>query len=79
MRHETVFVQAAITGRIKVMRWLKANGVPWNENTVAAACRNEHYDAAKWLVENGCPWVGPNVHRRDKFTHYDEFIRFYNG
>jgi hypothetical protein len=79
MKHETVFVEAAKTGRIKVMRWLKANGVPWNENTVAAACRNEHYDAAKWLVQNGCPWLGPNAHPMDKFPHYDEFIRFYNS
>jgi len=47
---------AALQGYIKVLKWARKNGCPWNEYTCSCAALNGHLDILKWARENGCPW-----------------------
>jgi hypothetical protein len=38
-----------------VLKWLHANGCPWNELTCGAASRFWQFEVLKWLRANGCP------------------------
>ena len=48
--------EAARKGRQESIKWLRANGCPWNETTCDGAALGGHLDVLKWLRANGCPW-----------------------
>ncbi len=50
------FGYAAENGNLDVMKWLKENGCPWDENTFKYAVVHGNLENMKWLKENGCPW-----------------------
>ncbi len=41
---------------MKVLKWLRANGCPWDEHTCAQAALGGHLELLKWARKNGCPW-----------------------
>jgi hypothetical protein len=38
-----------------VLKWLHANGAPWNEITCAWAAKYGHLEVLQWAHANGCP------------------------
>ena len=49
-------IAAAERGDLEMLRWLRSEGCPWNEETCTAAASEGHLDVLKYLHENGCPW-----------------------
>ena len=43
-------------GRLKILKWLHANGCPWDEQTCTEAAGAGHLECLKWLHTNECPW-----------------------
>ena len=52
--------EAAAKGQLEVLKWLRANGCPWDEQTCASAAQAGHLEVLQWARANGCPW--------DKYT-----------
>ena len=53
---ESTFANAAESGNLDMLKWLKANGCPMNERTCAGAALAGHLEALKLLREFLCPW-----------------------
>ena len=47
---------AARGGHLKVLKWARDNGCPWDEWTCNNAAWGGHLKVLKWLIEKGCPW-----------------------
>jgi hypothetical protein len=47
---------AASRGHLEMLKWMHANGCPWDRWTCAAAAVRGHLDVLKWARSNGCPW-----------------------
>ena len=47
---------AAMNGQLEVLRWVHANGCPWDAATPAYAAENGHLEVLQWAVTNGCDW-----------------------
>lgn len=47
---------AAIFGQIRIIKWARANGCPWDEDTCTIAADSGHLKTLQWLRANGCPW-----------------------
>ena len=47
---------AAKNGNLDILKWLKRNGCPWNEDTFTAAATHGNLENMKWLKKNGCHW-----------------------
>ena len=50
------FIVEAFTATVERLRWARANGCPWNEQTCAEVAKGGHVEVLKWARENGCPW-----------------------
>ena len=48
--------EAAMGGRIDVLRWLREKECFWDSLTLSEAARSGHLETVKWMRENGCPW-----------------------
>ena len=42
-----------------MLKWLRAEGCPWDENVVADALAGGHQEVLDWLLAAGCPWPFP--------------------
>jgi hypothetical protein len=40
---------------LEVLRWLRANGCPWDAGTIALARKYGHDDVVIWAKANGAP------------------------
>ena len=47
---------AAAGGHLGVLRWLREQGCPWDEQVVANAAARGHLHVIAWAREQGCPW-----------------------
>ena len=47
---------AAGEGQREVLKWLRENDFPWNEETCASAALGGHLEMLQWLRANDCPW-----------------------
>ena len=47
---------AAKNGHLEVLKWARAKGYPWDEQTCAEAAKNGHLEVLQWARANGCPW-----------------------
>ena len=47
---------AAIHGHLKILKWAREIGCPWDEYICMYAAQNNHLEILKWARENGCPW-----------------------
>ena len=43
-------------GYLEVLRWLRANGCLWDEDTCKYAAWGGHLQVLQWARVNGCPW-----------------------
>ena len=41
-----------------MLRWARANGCPWNNDTWMMAAHHGRLEALRWARENGCPMDG---------------------
>jgi len=41
-----------------VLKWLRANGCPWDKRTCECAAKGGHLEALRWARANGCPMDG---------------------
>ena len=48
--------EAAAKGQLEVLKWLRANGCPWDEKTCASAAQAGHLEVLQWARANDCPW-----------------------
>ena len=48
--------ELAERGALRMLKWARENGCPWNEWTCSGAAENGHLEVLKYLHENGCPW-----------------------
>ena len=39
-----------------MLKWLRAEGCPWDEDACARAAGGGHLEVLKWLRAEGCPW-----------------------
>ena len=46
---------AARTGHTQIIKWLRARGFEWSEDTCAAAVERGHTETLQWLISQGCP------------------------
>ena len=46
---------AASFGHLEVVKWLRANGCPWDEDACDCAAEYKHWDTLQYLVDNKCP------------------------
>ena len=49
-------MKAAKTGQLEVMKWLHANGCPWDADTCESAAEGGHLKVLQRARANGCPW-----------------------
>jgi hypothetical protein len=42
-------------GHLETLRWLRAIGAPWNEDTCYWAVEHGHLEVLHWALANGCP------------------------
>ena len=43
-------------GNLNILKWLKKNGCPWDEDTFESAACNGDMETLEWLKKNKCPW-----------------------
>jgi len=39
-----------------VLKWMRENGCPWNEDACTWAAAKGRLEVLQWLWQNGCPW-----------------------
>ena len=44
------------TKALNALKWLRENGLPWDERTCEVAAVNGYLEALRWARNNGCPW-----------------------
>ena len=49
---------AAKEEQLEILRWLRENDFPWDENTCEEAAGRGNLEVLQWLRANGCPWKG---------------------
>ena len=52
--HCEVMEQAASSGNLKLVQWLRAEGCDWNEEACGWAAKCGHLEVLQWLWSNGC-------------------------
>ena len=51
---ESVMEQAAHSGNLGLVQWLRAEGCPWDNWTCFTAIRSGRVEVLRWGRENGC-------------------------
>ena len=47
---------AAALGQLEILKWLRENNFPWDEETCRRAASGGHLEVLQWACANGCPW-----------------------
>ena len=42
-------------GQLEILKWLRANGCPWDTNTPSVAYKAGHFELLKWANEHSDP------------------------
>lgn len=50
-----LYLAAARDGRVDVLQWLRARGLPWAEGTCTAVTSNNHIECILWALDHGAP------------------------
>ena len=61
--NEYLMRQAARSGNLELVRWLRGEGCPWNMYTCYWAVEKGRVETLRWVRENGCLW---NTYTRDR-------------
>ena len=54
---ELVMIDAADSGNLELVQWLRGEGCPWSWVTCRCAVDLGHVEVLRWARENGCPWI----------------------
>ena len=66
---ESHMFSAANNGSLDVVKWLRANGCPWDENACSFAGSRNHWDTLQYLVDNKCPgWEEAAIKHAEHLT-----------
>ena len=60
-----------MNGHLAVLKWARANGCHWDEDTCAFAASNGHLTVLQWMRANGCPWNEYTCELAAKHGHLD--------
>ena len=56
LSHEPLFfADAALTGRLEVVKWMRSHGCHWSSSAYTYAASNNHLHVLNWLKMEGCP------------------------
>jgi Ankyrin repeats (many copies) len=47
---------AGLNGNLDILKWLRDQGCPWDNNTINQAARKGHTHIIEWARANGCDW-----------------------
>ena len=62
--------EAARFGSVKLLRWLRKLGCPWeNERVCSQAARGGHLKVLKWARKHSCPWNGTTCRKAARGGH----------
>ena len=53
---ERVMREAASSGNLELVQWLRGEGCPWDWWTCSEAVLYSRVEVLRWVRENGCPW-----------------------
>ena len=53
---EWVMREAARSGNLELVQWLRGEGCPWDWKTCWYAVDKGRVEVLRWLRSNGCPW-----------------------
>ena len=71
---EGMMDDAASSGNLQVIQWLRGKGCPWSYLTCYLAVENGRVEVLRWARENGCPWDAEARHKAAaKFGYTDDF------
>ena len=71
---EWVMRNAASSGNLELLQWLRGEGCPWNEDTCLFAVIDGHVEVLRWARENGCPWYAfTRDQAAEKLGYTDDF------
>ena len=51
-----VIRNAAESGNLQLVQWLRGEGCPWDSGTCYIAVKEGHVEVLRWAREKGCPW-----------------------
>ena len=60
---EGMMDDAASSGNLQVIQWLRGKGCPWSYLTCYLAVENGRVEVLRWARENGCPWDAEARHK----------------
>ena len=65
---------AASSGNLELVKWLRGEGCPWTWETCFIAVRKGHVKVLRWVRANGCPWDADNRYwAAEKLGYTDDF------
>ena len=53
---DKVMADAARSGNLKLVQWLRGEGCPWDWKTCGYTLNRGRVEVLRWLREKGCPW-----------------------
>ena len=56
MDKDIVMADAAESGNLELVQWLRGEGCPWHNWTCYNAINQGHVEMLRWVRANGCPW-----------------------
>ena len=62
---------AAASGQLGLLKYLRAGGSKWDEDTCTYAAKGGHLEMLKWARENDCPWDKGTCWRAAKHGHLE--------
>ena len=69
-----VMREAAVSGNLKLVQWMRGEGCEWDLGTCLNAVAGGHVRVLRWARENGCKW---DAYTRDraaaKLGYTDDF------
>jgi len=62
---------AAVAGNLDLLKQLREDGCPWDEDTCSSAAEYGHLDVLQWARKNGCPWNGDTCAYTAQYGHLE--------
>ena len=53
--NERTCAEAALYGKLEILKWLRTNGCPWDKRVCDYAIKFGYMELLKWARENNCP------------------------
>ena len=69
---EGVMMEAAGSGNLELVQFLRGKGCPWTYNTCRRALDQGHVEVLRWARENGCPWTAFTRYRAAEELGYTD-------